>query len=204
MGQGGFVMDYPPLDESHFSHNPVLHFLHNYVVKLNPKPHRNAFLKPFHKDPQLLPEFCSSCHKVHLDVPVNNYHRSAGSTTTTTGRPAAFQGKAPRSFYYPPKPLQCADCHMPLVPWKDFRQPRISHRFRSGHTADPTSYGQCRKVRQVESPLKVSVDIFALAEEPLKARVQRDPWVGEERRHNSPAPLRWVKNPRQALAAERE
>jgi hypothetical protein len=53
--------------------NPLLLALHNYAVKLNPKPHRNAFLKLFDREPSLLPEFCSSCHRVHLDVPVNNY-----------------------------------------------------------------------------------------------------------------------------------
>ena len=72
MGQGGFVMDYPPLDELASSKNPLLIAMHNYAVKLNPKPHRTAFLKPFHKDPSQVAEFCSSCHKVHLDVPVNN------------------------------------------------------------------------------------------------------------------------------------
>src|SRR5204862_510317 len=42
MGQGGFVMEYPPLDELASSKNPVLHWLHNYAVLLDPKPHRNA------------------------------------------------------------------------------------------------------------------------------------------------------------------
>ena len=174
MGQGGFVMDYPPLDKLASSHNPVLHFLHNYAVKLNPKPHRNAFLKPFHKDPQLVPEFCSSCHKVHLDVPVNNYRWIRGFNDYDNWQASGVSGQGARSFYYPPKPLQCADCHMPLVPSKDFGNLNgfvHSHRFAAANTAVPTSYGDQEQVEQVESFLKgaLSVDIFALAEEPSES-----------------------------------
>ena len=45
--------------------------MHDFSIKLNPEPHRRVFLKPFMRTQT--PEFCSSCHKVHLDVPVNNY-----------------------------------------------------------------------------------------------------------------------------------
>ncbi len=177
MGQGGFVMDYPPLDRLASSRNPVLHFLHDYVVKLNPKPHRDAFLKPFHRDPQLVPEFCSSCHKVHLDVPVNNYRWIRGFNDYDNWQASGLSGQGARSFYYPPKPSQCADCHMPLVPSKDFGNLNgfvHSHRFAAANTAVPTSYGDQDQVQQVESFLKgvLSVDIFALAEEPV-ARASR-------------------------------
>jgi len=171
MGQGGFVMDYPPLDRLASSKNPFLHFLHDYAVKLDPKPHRNAFLKPFHKDPQLVPEFCSSCHKVHLDVPVNHYRWIRGFNDYDNWQASGVSGQGARSFYYPPKPSQCADCHMPLVPSKDFGNLKgfvHSHRFAAANTAVPASYGDQEQVQQVENFLKgaLSVDIFALAEEP--------------------------------------
>jgi tetratricopeptide (TPR) repeat protein len=173
MGQGGFVMDYPPLDRLASSKNPLLHFLHDYAVKLNPKPHRNAFLKPFHKDPQRIPEFCSSCHKVHLDVPVNNYRWIRGFNDYDNWQASGVSGQGARSFYYPPNPSQCADCHMPLVPSKDFGNLNgfvHSHRFAAANTAVPISYGDQEQVQQVESFLKgaLSVDIFALAEEPAE------------------------------------
>jgi len=174
MGQGGFVMDYPPLDRLASSKNPLLHFLHDYAVKLDPKPHRNAFLKPFHKDPQLVPEFCSTCHKVHLDVPVNNYRWIRGFNDYDNWQASGVSGQGARSFYYPPRPSQCADCHMPLVPSKDFGNLNgfvHSHRFAAANIAVPTSYGDQEQIRQVESFLKgaLSVDIFALAEEPAEA-----------------------------------
>jgi tetratricopeptide (TPR) repeat protein len=174
MGQGGFVMDYPPLDRLASSRNPLLHFLHDYAVKLDPKPHRAAFLKPFHTDPRLVPEFCSTCHKVHLDVPVNNYRWIRGFNDYDNWQASGVSGQGARSFYYPPKPSQCADCHMPLVASKDFGNLNgfvHSHRFAAANTAVPISYGDQEQVQQVESFLEgaLSVDVFALAEEPAEA-----------------------------------
>jgi tetratricopeptide (TPR) repeat protein len=171
MGQGDFVMKYPALTEYAASKNPVLRFLHDYDVKVNPKPHRNAFLKPFHKEPQRVAQFCSACHKVHLDVPVNNYRWIRGFDDYDNWQASGVSGQGARSFYYPPKPSNCADCHMPLVPSRD--QGNIngfvhSHRFAAANTAVPTSQGDPEQVQAVEHFLKdaVSVDIFALAEVP--------------------------------------
>ena len=69
MGQGDFLLDYPTLHELAASKNPVTRYLHDFLVKLNPEPHRRVFLKPFMKEQTA--EFCSSCHKVHLDVPAS-------------------------------------------------------------------------------------------------------------------------------------
>src|ERR1019366_549921 len=71
MGQGDFYLEYPKLHELAASKNPVVRTLHDFMIKLNPEPHRRVFLKPFMR--QQTAEFCSSCHKVHLDVPVNHY-----------------------------------------------------------------------------------------------------------------------------------
>ena len=174
MGQGDFVMEYPALTEYAASKNPLLRFMHDYAVRVNPKPHRNAFLKSFHKEPQQVASFCSACHKVHLDVPVNNYRWIRGFDDYDNWQASGVSGQGARSFYYPPKPSNCADCHMPLVPSKD--QGNIngfihSHRFAAANTAVPTSQGDREQVNAVENFLKgaLSVDIFALAEEPAGA-----------------------------------
>ncbi|MGA8311340.1 MAG: multiheme c-type cytochrome, partial [Terriglobales bacterium] len=71
MGQGDFYLEYPKLHELAATQNAVERALHDFLVKLNPEPHRRVFLKPFMREQTA--EFCSSCHKVHLDVPVNHY-----------------------------------------------------------------------------------------------------------------------------------
>jgi len=174
MGQGNFVIEYPFLDRIAASTNPILHALADYAIKLNPKPHRFVFLKPFHKDPAQTPEFCSSCHKVHLDVPVNNYRWIRGFNDYDNWQASGVSGQGARSFYYPPKPQQCADCHMPMVPSQDFGNIHgfvHSHRFAAANTAVPTSYGDHEQVSAVENFLKgaVTVDIFGLAREPAES-----------------------------------
>ena len=174
MGQGNYVIEYPFLDRFASSKNPIMHALANYAIGLNPKPHRNAFLKPFHKDPRQFPEFCSACHKVHLDVPVNNYRWLRGFNDYDNWQASGVSGQGARSFYYPPKPQQCGDCHMPMVASQDLGNINgfvHSHRFAAANTAVPTSYGDQGQVAAVEDFLRgaVTVDIFALAQEPAES-----------------------------------
>jgi tetratricopeptide (TPR) repeat protein len=171
MGNGGFVMGYPPLDKLASSKNPIMKALHTYAVYLDPKPHRNAFLKPFHKDSAQTPEFCSACHKVHLDYPVNHYRWIRGFDDYDNWQGSGVSGNSARSFYYPPKPQQCQDCHMPMVRSNDAGNINgyvHSHRFVAANTAVPTSYGDTQQVKDVEKFLKgaVTVDVFGIAEEP--------------------------------------
>lgn len=171
MGQGGITFQYPPLAELAESRNPVMRFLHDYDVYLDPKPHRRAFLKPFHKQRAQVAKFCSACHKVHLDVPVNHYRWIRGFDDYDNWQASGVSGLGARSFYYPPKPMVCVDCHMPLVRSND--QGNIdgyvhSHRFAAANTAVPTSYGDTKQVADVQKFLQgaLRVDIFALAQTP--------------------------------------
>src|SRR5437773_7482631 len=169
MGQGDFFLEYPKLHELAASENPFVRKLHDFVVRLNPEPHRRTFLKPFMRADTA--EFCSSCHKVHLDVPVNNYRWIRGFNDYDNWQASGVSGQGARSFYYPPQPRNCVDCHMPLVPSQDFGNLHgsvHSHRFAAANTAVPVSYGDTEQVQEVEKFLKgaLSVDIFALAEEP--------------------------------------
>jgi tetratricopeptide (TPR) repeat protein len=173
MGQGGFTLEYPKLAELAESPNRFMRFLHDYDTRLDPKPHRFAFLKPFHKDRAQVPEFCSACHKVHLDVPVNHYRWFRGFDDYDNWQASGVSGQGARSFYYPPKPQMCVDCHMPMVASNDLGNIKgmvHSHRFAAANTAVPTSYGDETQVADVEKFLKgtLSVDIFGLAAEPAE------------------------------------
>ena len=167
MGQGDFYLEYPRLHELAATQNPVARALHDFLVRLNPEPHRRVFLKPFMRNQTA--EFCSSCHKVHLDVPVNHYRWIRGFNEYDNWQASGVSGQGARSFYYPPKPAQCADCHMPLTPSKD--QGNIngfvhSHRFPAANTALPVANEDPEQLKITESFLKdkiVSVDIFALS-----------------------------------------
>ncbi len=174
MGQADFYLEYPKLHELAASKNPVIRLLHDFTVKLNPEPHRRVFLKPFMR--QQTAQFCSSCHKVHLDVPVNHYRWFRGFNEYDNWQASGVSGEGARSFYYPPKPQQCADCHMPLTPSNDLGNVdgKIhSHRFPGANTAVPTAYEDAAQLKTTEDFLTsgaLTVDIFALspASAPLK------------------------------------
>jgi tetratricopeptide (TPR) repeat protein len=177
MGQGDFYLEYPKLHELAASKNPLVRTLHDFMIKLNPEPHRRVFLKPFMK--QQTAEFCSSCHKVHLDVPVNHYRWIRGFNEYDNWQASGVSGEGARSFYYPPKPQQCADCHMPLEPSNDMGNVAgkvHSHRFPAANTALPTANEDAAQLKATEDFLTsgaLTVDIFALtpASAPLKTGV---------------------------------
>jgi cytochrome c-type biogenesis protein CcmH/NrfG len=177
MGQGDFYLEYPTLHELAATRNPLERTLHDFLVKLNPEPHRRVFLKPFMRNQTA--EFCSSCHKVHLDVPVNHYRWIRGFNEYDNWQASGVSGQGARSFYYPAKPAQCADCHMPLTRSSDMGNVDgqvHSHRFPAANTALPTANNDAEQLKITEDFLKsgiLSVDIFALS----PARVQSNPGV---------------------------
>src|SRR6266699_3342731 len=143
MGQGDFFLEYPKLHELAASENPLVRSLHDFVVRLNPEPHRRTFLKPFMRLDTA--EFCSSCHKVHLDVPVNHYRWIRGFNEYDNWQASGVSGQGARAFYYPKSPMNCADCHMPQVPSNDDGNVDgliHSHRFPGANTPVRSEIGR--------------------------------------------------------------
>ncbi len=138
VGNAGFTMSYPPLHEIASSTNPLMHRLEHFVTYAAPEAHRNTFMKPFMRKDTA--EFCSACHKVHLDVPVNRYRWFRGFNDYDNWQASGVSGQGARSFYYPAKSSNCADCHMPLVNSNDpgnIHGKVHSHAFPGANTAVP-------------------------------------------------------------------
>lgn len=167
MGQGDFVLEYPKLHALAASENPVIRDLHDFMVRLNPEPHRRVFLKPFMQ--KQVPEFCSGCHKVHLDVPLNGYRWVRGFNEYDNWQGSGVSGKGARSFYYPATPMICSDCHMPLVRSNDDGNINgyvHSHRFPGANTAVPFANEDAAQLGAVKTFLQdkqLSVDIFSIS-----------------------------------------
>src|SRR5579884_2008178 len=98
-GNADFTMMYPPLHELASSKNPYIRAMDHFLTYLDPEPHRRVFLKPFMTAQPA--EFCSSCHKVHLDVPVNSYRWQRGFNDYDNWQASGVSGQGARSFYYP-------------------------------------------------------------------------------------------------------
>ena len=167
MGQGDYTIEYPPLYQLATSENFLVRAVHDFVVKVSPEPHRRAFLKPFVR--KQTAELCSTCHKVHLDLPVNNYRWIRGFNDYDNWQASGVSGMGARSFYYPPESQKCTDCHMPMVASDDFSNHDglvRSHRFPAANTALPVANRDQAQFDATEEFLKndiVSVDIFAVS-----------------------------------------
>ncbi|MGH9685161.1 MAG: tetratricopeptide repeat protein [Candidatus Acidiferrales bacterium] len=169
MGNGDFDLEYPALHKLAASTNPFLRWTHDYLTELNPEPHRRVFLKPFMRAQTA--QFCSVCHKVHLDVPVNHYRWSRGFNEYDNWQASGVSGEGARSFYYPANPQMCADCHMPATPSTDLGNIDgfiHSHRFPAANTALPFVNNDLKQLRTVEQFLEdnqLRVDVFAISPE---------------------------------------
>ena len=168
IGNNDYVLEYPALHDLATSDNPVLRTLHDFILRLDPDPHRRTFLKPFHREQPA--EFCSTCHKVHLDKPVNRYRWVRGFNTYDNWQASGVSGQGARSFYEPPAPRTCINCHMPLTPSNDAANLGgfvHSHRFVAANTALPTANRdsvQLHKTIVFLQNKQIRVDIFAVSE----------------------------------------
>ena len=165
MGNSGYVIKYPPLHDIAASDNPIIRNLHNYLIRLDPEPHKKSFLKPFHRENTA--EFCSTCHKVHLDEPVNNFRWIRGFNDYDQWQKSGVSHQGALSFYYPETAKKCVDCHMPLVASTDagnINGKVHNHRFPAANTALPFVNQHPEQLKIVTDFLQddvVTLDLFA-------------------------------------------
>ena len=165
MGNGGFTIEYPPLHDLASSRNKYIRLMDSFLTYLDPEPHKKTFMKPFMRMDSA--EYCSTCHKVHLDVPVNGYRWIRGFNDYDNWQASGVSGQGARSFYYPPKTSTCAQCHMPEVKSNDpgNRNGVIhSHRFAAANTAVAYVNKDEKQLEETKNFLTngfITVDIFS-------------------------------------------
>ena len=167
MGNGDYILQYPALSKLVATKNKFLQHFIDFMIEEDPDPHRRTFLKPFMRTQTA--EFCSVCHKVHLDIPVNHYRWVRGFDDYDNWQASGVSGLGARSFYYPPQPQSCENCHMPLTGSTDAGNVDgfiHNHRFVAANTAVPFANKDEKQLQDVENFLKdgkVRVDIFAIS-----------------------------------------
>lgn len=117
-------------------------------------------------------EFCSACHKVSLDSPINDYRWLRGQNEYDSWHDSGVSGNAARSFGLRDQTSaqKCQDCHMPLekVVYGDRAASNgliRSHRFLGANTALPALRNDMAALELQKRHLQtagISVDIFAL------------------------------------------
>jgi len=120
-------------------------WLNRQLVKARPGLHARTYLKPeVHRSA----EFCSTCHKVFLPEPLNDYRWMRGQNHYDSFRLSGWSGFGVQSWRWPDRAeANCNGCHMPAHPSSDFAaKPRgpagalavLSHSFAAANTAIPT------------------------------------------------------------------
>ena len=100
-----------------FSRQPLLAWLNGVLIKANPDFHKRTFLKPMHRSP----EFCGTCHKVHIPEELNDYRWLRGQNHYDSFLLSGVSGHGVTSFNYPDQAqANCNGCHMPLAESADF------------------------------------------------------------------------------------
>jgi hypothetical protein len=143
--------------------------VHDYVLKAKPTVHKREMLKPVFRTS----EFCSSCHKVNLDVPVNGYRWLRGQNDYDSWHDSGIAHNNPMTWYQPPAARNCQDCHMapePAVLGDVAAKGGMirSHRFLAVNTALPHIRGDRETIGRIEAFLrdqKLRVDLFAIHRE---------------------------------------
>ncbi|MBT8103243.1 MAG: hypothetical protein KJO95_09760 [Gammaproteobacteria bacterium] len=170
-GNADYTIVEPPHYPFTFSSNPTLQWVNQQLVKAKPAFHKKTFLKPLH----MTPEFCGTCHKVHLPPELNDYKWLRGQNHQDAYHLSGVSGHGASSFYYPPKAKhKCAECHMPLEVSDDFGAAHFdesgtltvhNHQFVGANTALPYMMGSPPWVNDAHKEFlknALRVDIFGL------------------------------------------
>ena len=172
-GNADYTIEEPIHYPFAFSDNAGLRWVNEQLIKAKPELHKKTFLKPLHSTP----EFCGSCHKVHLPEELNKYKFLRGQNHYDTYHLSGVSGHGVQSFYYPPKAEDnCSGCHMPLEESTDFgakdrdgegELDLMSHLFPSANTAIPKLVGLPDWVIDEHNKFTqgtVRVDLFGIRE----------------------------------------
>jgi hypothetical protein len=116
-GNADYTIDEPIHYPFAFSENPALAWVNRQLIKAKPEFHKKTFLKPDIHRGKDAPDFCSTCHKVHLPPELNDYKWLRGQNHHDSFWLSGVSGYGIASFYYPQEASQnCASCHMPPIP----------------------------------------------------------------------------------------
>lgn len=116
-GNADYVVSRPQHYPFTYSDNPALRWLNRQLILGKPELHKSTFLKPLHRSP----EFCGTCHKVHIPEELNQYKWLRGQNHYDSFLLSGVSGHGVAAFYFPPRAIaNCAACHMPLRDASEF------------------------------------------------------------------------------------
>lgn len=172
-GNGDYSLVVPPAYPFADSDHELLRGINRQLIRAKPAFHKKTLLKPLHRSP----EFCATCHKVHLPQTLNRYRWLRGQNHYDSFQLSGVSGHRVDSFYYPERATDsCNACHMPPKA-SDDPAARVlegaatkavhDHLFAAANTAVPALLGrppQENAARAAVLERAARLDIFGLRE----------------------------------------
>ena len=139
------------------SPDPAVRAAHDVLLRLKPEAHVASMT------PKNIREsgYCALCHKAEPPPELNRWKWVRAQDEYDSHDDSGVSMGNARSFYHPPAPKRCQDCHMPLVadpddPAADKDGNVRSHLFAAANTALPHLRGDTDMIRKTLEFLKTS------------------------------------------------
>jgi hypothetical protein len=143
-------------------HNLIATKIHNYLIRIQPRQHRQEMARPVLPSPTL----CATCHAQFMDKDVNHWGWVKMQDEFTGWVNSPYSGQSERSFAQT-SVRTCVDCHFPKQhladPSADVTGMTVSHRALGANTAIPYFRGDRKQLEEVQRFLqadrvRVSID----------------------------------------------
>jgi tetratricopeptide (TPR) repeat protein len=173
-GNGDYSLVVPPAYPFDDSDHALLKAINRQLIRAKPAFHKKTLLKPLHRSP----EFCATCHKVHLPEALNRYRWLRGQNHYDSFLLSGVSGHRVDSFYYPDRATDsCNACHMPPKASDDPAARELAeggaksvhdHLFAAANTAVPALLGRPPEENAARAAVlerAARLDIFGLRED---------------------------------------
>jgi len=165
-GNGRAVYAAPPLYPFADSRQPTARWLHGFLLRVRPEPHRTALAGP--NGGHSRSEMCVPCHRISVNLPQNRYKFLRYDDTWAEWQAGPYSGESIHTFATDIRPRDCVGCHMPPAKGRDITGEPHDHACPGGATQ--------REQRTEQNRQNVlRVEIFALR------RAQNGAQGGQER-----------------------
>ena len=165
LGNGDYVLKGRKIYSWERSNDPKVIAAHDVLLRAKPRDHVESLTPHNIRESS----FCSTCHKAQVPPELNRWKWLRVQNEYDFHDNSGVSHGNVRSFYHPPEPKRCQDCHMPLVadpsdPSADGRGLVRSHLFAAANTALPFLRGDEAMIERQRQFLQnaVRVDITGI------------------------------------------
>lgn len=161
--------------------------IHNFLIKINPKQHRELMSRKILKSPKL----CATCHEQFMDKSMNEWGWVKMQNEYTSWLSSPFSGQTEHNFNTDNK-LTCNECHFPLISGTDPSANKankvISHHTLGGNSVIPWLHNDKKQLEEVTKFLQSSRVLISIDTPHRKDSTQTRQFVDESIRNVTETP----------------